>query len=152
SPPLLVHAAPSGQDPAALGTATGVARLYDPLVPGHRLRHGAVVLPGQRLPRVPRGRPVEIDQSPVATRLRPLRHIASAPSVRARFLAATASPLPASDELFCPRGGAAGPDVTALPPGPSWQVVRPVVPAGFPCGHSSDPAPALRQPRFAGNV
>ena len=49
-------------------------------------------------------------------------------------------------------GRAADPDVTAVPPGASWQMVRPVVPAGFSSGHSPDPATALRQSRFAGHV
>src|SRR5262249_37077748 len=90
--------------------------------------------------------------STVATRLRPLRHVASAHCVRARFLAAAASPLPASDELSCPRCGATDPDIIALPPRPSWQMVRPAVPARFSSRYSSDPATALRQPRFAGHV
>ena len=39
-----------------------MARLCGTLASGHRLRHSPVVLPGQRLPRVPRGWPVEIHQ------------------------------------------------------------------------------------------
>src|SRR5215831_2474407 len=129
-----------------------MARLYDPLASGHRPRHGAVVLPGEHLPRVLRGRPVEIHQSPVATRLRALRYLTPANCLRVRFLAAPAPLHPASDELSCPRCGATDPDFTVVPPGPSCQVVWPGVPAWVSSGHSPDPAVALRQPWFAEHV
>src|SRR5262245_48664426 len=127
-----------------MGTSVWVACLSDTVAASHRPRDGAVVFPGQYLSALPGGWSVEIGKSPVATRLRPLCHPTPPHCVYSRFLGSAASSPPSGGKLSRPHYRAPVTHIAAMPPGPSFEMVRPPGPAWVSSGYSPHPAGALR--------